>query len=39
MQNKPQAAQAQIISFRLSPLLTHVSIRCTVPLNKTLLPE
>jgi hypothetical protein len=36
MENKPQVAQAQIISFRLIPLLTHVSYRCTVPLNHRL---
>jgi hypothetical protein len=34
MQNKPQAAQAQIISFRLIPLKTPVSFRCTVPLMR-----
>jgi hypothetical protein len=36
MKNKPQAAQAQIISFRLIPLNTPVSFRWTVPLNLSL---
>jgi hypothetical protein len=33
MKNKLQVAQAQIISFRLIPLVTPISFRCTVPLS------